>query len=297
MLGTAAYISPEQAMGDAATAASDRYALAVVAFELLTGTRPFEAEHFAAQARAHVEDVPPAAVRARPDLPRAVDACCWRGLAKDPERPLADRGRVRRRARGRAGRAAPRDDGTDGDARAAADAAPARRRRRAAAGAAHASRSPRRRAAALMRARGARRSRCSWPPERRRCWPAAAAARDKRRRSADGRRPRHRRAGRSAPPTPTPTATATATPAATATATATRDADGDGDGDATEPSTATGGDAAALQRQAFDLNNAGRSQAALPAGGQGASTLCKGSDTASSPCAYALFEYAPARYG
>src|SRR5918997_1672329 len=59
VLGTAAYISPEQAVGDAATAASDRYALAVVAFELLTGVKPFQAEHFAAQARAHVEDPPP----------------------------------------------------------------------------------------------------------------------------------------------------------------------------------------------------------------------------------------------
>src|SRR5262245_27369286 len=50
VLGTAAYISPEQAMGDPATPASDRYSLAVVAFELLTGSRPFQAEHFAAQA-------------------------------------------------------------------------------------------------------------------------------------------------------------------------------------------------------------------------------------------------------
>ena len=64
VLGTAAYLSPEQAMGEAATAASDRYALAVVAYELLTGSRPFEAEHFAAQARAHVED--PAAAGLHP---------------------------------------------------------------------------------------------------------------------------------------------------------------------------------------------------------------------------------------
>ncbi|MDP8967194.1 MAG: serine/threonine protein kinase, partial [Actinomycetota bacterium] len=41
LLGTAAYLSPEQALGQPATAASDRYALAVVAYELLTGTRPF----------------------------------------------------------------------------------------------------------------------------------------------------------------------------------------------------------------------------------------------------------------
>ena len=85
VLGTAAYLSPEQAMGEAATAASDRYALAVVAYELLTGSRPFEAEHFAAQARAHVEDPPPPASTRAPELSRAVDAVLERGLAKDPE--------------------------------------------------------------------------------------------------------------------------------------------------------------------------------------------------------------------
>ncbi len=84
VLGTAAYLSPEQAMGEAATAASDRYALAVVAYELLTGSRPFEAEHFAAQARAHVEDPPPPASSRDPELSTAVDAVLERGLAKDP---------------------------------------------------------------------------------------------------------------------------------------------------------------------------------------------------------------------
>ena len=43
VLGTAAYISPEQAMGEPASDASDRYSLAVVAYELLTGARPFQA--------------------------------------------------------------------------------------------------------------------------------------------------------------------------------------------------------------------------------------------------------------
>ncbi len=84
VLGTAAYLSPEQAMGEAATAASDRYALAVVAYELLTGARPFDAEHFAAQARAHIEDpVPPASSRAAGGS-GAVDAVLERGLAKEP---------------------------------------------------------------------------------------------------------------------------------------------------------------------------------------------------------------------
>jgi serine/threonine-protein kinase len=84
VLGTASYISPEQAVGESATAASDRYALAVVAFELLTGTRPFQAEHFAAQARAHVEDPPPLATERDSSLPAGVDDVLDRGLAKEP---------------------------------------------------------------------------------------------------------------------------------------------------------------------------------------------------------------------
>jgi tetratricopeptide (TPR) repeat protein len=84
VLGTASYISPEQAVGEPATAASDRYALAVVAYELLTGSRPFQAEHFAAQARAHVEDQPPLATERDPSLPKGVDAVLDRGLAKEP---------------------------------------------------------------------------------------------------------------------------------------------------------------------------------------------------------------------
>jgi serine/threonine protein kinase len=85
VLGTAAYLSPEQARGLPATAASDRYALTVVAFELLTGTRPFTADHPAAQARAHVEATVPAASAAAEGLPEAVDAVLHRGMAKEPE--------------------------------------------------------------------------------------------------------------------------------------------------------------------------------------------------------------------
>ena len=84
VLGTAAYLAPEQAMGEATTDASDRYALAVVAFELLCGRRPFQAEHFAAQARQHIEAPPPDASAVAPDLPRAVDDVLHCGLAKDP---------------------------------------------------------------------------------------------------------------------------------------------------------------------------------------------------------------------
>ena len=82
VLGTAAYISPEQAEGRPGSAASDRYAFAVVAYELLTGSRPFDGGNFAAQARAHIEDAPLPASAREPVLPRAVDAVLDRGLAK-----------------------------------------------------------------------------------------------------------------------------------------------------------------------------------------------------------------------
>jgi len=85
VLGTAAYMAPERALGQPATEPSDRYALAVAAFELLVGERPFRADHFAGLARAHIEDRPPLASHRNPGLPRALDAVLARGLSKRPE--------------------------------------------------------------------------------------------------------------------------------------------------------------------------------------------------------------------
>jgi tRNA A-37 threonylcarbamoyl transferase component Bud32 len=86
VLGTAAYLSPEQVSGAPATASSDLYSLAVVAFQLLTGEKPFPAGHLAAQALAHASSHPPAASSIAPELPVAVDHVLWRGLEKDPTR-------------------------------------------------------------------------------------------------------------------------------------------------------------------------------------------------------------------
>jgi serine/threonine-protein kinase len=85
LFGTAAYLSPEQALGLEATGASDRYALAVAAFELLAGQRPFLTENFAAQARQHIEDARPYASTVERTLPPAVDPVLIRGMAKQPE--------------------------------------------------------------------------------------------------------------------------------------------------------------------------------------------------------------------
>ena len=85
ILGTAGYLSPEQAKGERATAASDRYALAVLAWELLTGRRPFRSDSPTAEAAAHVNAPVPSAHDANPALPRAYDTIFERALAKDPE--------------------------------------------------------------------------------------------------------------------------------------------------------------------------------------------------------------------
>jgi eukaryotic-like serine/threonine-protein kinase len=84
ILGTAGYLSPEQARGERASAASDRYALAVVAWELLTGKRPFAAGSTTAEAAAHAQAPVPSITEANHDLPASYEAIFRRALAKDP---------------------------------------------------------------------------------------------------------------------------------------------------------------------------------------------------------------------
>ncbi|MEO3746793.1 protein kinase [Plantactinospora sp. B5E13] len=81
VLGTASYISPEQAAGAVATPASDVYALGVVAYQCLAGRRPFEGNTPIDIAMKHVRDQP----RPLPgDIPPAVRAIVERSMAKDP---------------------------------------------------------------------------------------------------------------------------------------------------------------------------------------------------------------------
>jgi serine/threonine-protein kinase len=81
VLGTASYISPEQAAGQVATAASDIYALGVVAYQCLAGRRPFEGENPLEIAMKHVREPPPPLPA---DIPPAVREIVMRTLAKDP---------------------------------------------------------------------------------------------------------------------------------------------------------------------------------------------------------------------
>jgi tRNA A-37 threonylcarbamoyl transferase component Bud32 len=85
VLGTASYLSPEQAKGERTTPASDRYSLGVVAFELLTGRRPFEGDSLAAEAAQHVTAEVPSVCDVNPDAPCELDPVFEKALAKDPE--------------------------------------------------------------------------------------------------------------------------------------------------------------------------------------------------------------------
>jgi eukaryotic-like serine/threonine-protein kinase len=84
IMGTAQYLSPEQAQGYTVSAASDIYSVGVILYELLTGAVPFEGETAVAIALKQVsaEPQPPSALN--PALPASLDAVVLRALAKDP---------------------------------------------------------------------------------------------------------------------------------------------------------------------------------------------------------------------
>ena len=85
IVGTAGYLSPEQAQGKRAVPASDVYALGIVAFELLTGDRPYSSESTTAEAAAHVHAPIPSISERNPEVPREVDAIFAQALAKEPD--------------------------------------------------------------------------------------------------------------------------------------------------------------------------------------------------------------------
>jgi hypothetical protein len=89
VVGTAQYLSPEQAQGMEVTAASDVYSLGVVAYECLTGARPFDGASQVAIALAHINRPPPPLPS---HVPPAVRLLVERALAKDPADRFADGG-------------------------------------------------------------------------------------------------------------------------------------------------------------------------------------------------------------
>jgi len=85
VLGTPAYMSPEQAMGRPVDGRSDIYSLGVMLYEMVTGRLPFTADTAAALIFQHVYELPPSARQFAPELPEAIDALFNRALAKTPE--------------------------------------------------------------------------------------------------------------------------------------------------------------------------------------------------------------------
>jgi serine/threonine-protein kinase len=91
-VGTPDYLAPEQIGGLAVDGRADQYALACVAYRLLTGTVPYERDHAMSVVYAHVhEPVPPLTAR-RPDLPGAADQVVAKAMAKTPDQRFASCG-------------------------------------------------------------------------------------------------------------------------------------------------------------------------------------------------------------
>jgi serine/threonine-protein kinase len=90
IMGTAQYLSPEQAQGQPVSPRSDLYSIGVMLFELLTGRVPFDAESPVTIALKHVSEQPVAPSQLNPAVPPALDAVVLRALEKDPALRFAD---------------------------------------------------------------------------------------------------------------------------------------------------------------------------------------------------------------
>jgi len=85
-VGTPAYMAPEMIVEERPVDhRSDIYALGVMCFEMLTGTRPYEARKAMEMVLAHVRSPIPSALERKPDLPKSIDDFFYSAMSKDPE--------------------------------------------------------------------------------------------------------------------------------------------------------------------------------------------------------------------
>lgn len=89
VIGTPAYISPEQARGESVDQRADIYGLGAILYEMLTGERPYAGETVIGLALQHINDPIPEILKVRPDLPPDVDAVIKTALAKDKNQRYA----------------------------------------------------------------------------------------------------------------------------------------------------------------------------------------------------------------
>lgn len=90
ILGTVAYMSPEQAEGEAVDSRSDIFSIGIILFELATGQRPFKGTTSLGLLTSVLRDAQPALTQLRGDLPRELDRIVRRCLAKNPDRRYQD---------------------------------------------------------------------------------------------------------------------------------------------------------------------------------------------------------------
>jgi serine/threonine protein kinase len=103
VLGTASYISPEQASGQAAGPASDVYSFGVILFRMLTGRLPFASTNAMELVRMHRDDPPPSVAEFRSDAPARLESITAAALAKDPADRPPDGAALLRELRGGGG--------------------------------------------------------------------------------------------------------------------------------------------------------------------------------------------------
>ena len=96
LIGTAAYLAPEQVSRGTADARTDVYAAGIMLFEMLTGTQPHIADTPLAVAYKHVNEVVPAPSRFAPGIPPALDALVTRATSRDPNLRPVDAGQFLR---------------------------------------------------------------------------------------------------------------------------------------------------------------------------------------------------------
>ncbi|MFC4376535.1 Stk1 family PASTA domain-containing Ser/Thr kinase [Nocardia halotolerans] len=84
VIGTAQYLSPEQARGETVDARSDVYSVGCVLFEILTGQPPFMGDSPVAVAYQHVKEDPPLPSSVNPGVPRELDSVILKAMAKNP---------------------------------------------------------------------------------------------------------------------------------------------------------------------------------------------------------------------
>ncbi|MCL4458604.1 MAG: protein kinase [Chloroflexi bacterium] len=84
-IGSVHYLSPEQALGETATLASDIYAVGIILYEMLTGQLPFDGERAVQIALKHVRETPLSPRRLVPSIPLALEKIVLKAMAKDPQ--------------------------------------------------------------------------------------------------------------------------------------------------------------------------------------------------------------------